>query len=102
MAKKIIAESTAKQLEYVFSEISQNASALGHLLCECVMHDESNPEVLSGLLVAARSIAMQIGWASDLGATKLGSVMVVNGGPENWMMPPAYHDAVKSLEEVNG
>lgn len=97
MAKTIIAEQLVKQLQHLLSEISQNADAIAHLACECVEAGD-DLESVNRLLVATRSIANQIGWAADLGGGKLGSVLVCKSGAEDWMMPPAYHNAVKAVE----
>lgn len=98
MAKKIIAEPLVKQLHYLLSEISQNADAIAHLVCECVEAGD-DLESVNKLLFAARSIANQIGWAADLGGGKLGSVLVFKGGAEDWMMPPAYHYEASAVTE---
>jgi len=100
MAEKIIAESVAKQLEYVLSGIAENADALERLLIECVM--DSKSDEIAQLLTASQTLAQQIGWAADLGVQKLGGVMVMKGGAEAWMMPPAYHSAIKDMEVNHG
>jgi hypothetical protein len=96
MAKKIIAESVAKQLEFVLSGIAENADALERLLIECVMSDEN--DAIAQLLTASKTLAQQIGWAADLGVQKLGGVLIMKGSAEAWMMPPAYHSAIKDME----
>ena len=96
MAEKIIAESVAKQLEFVFSGIAENADAITRLLTECVMSNEE--DVKAQLILAAETLAQTIGWAADLGVQKLGGVLIMKGSAEAWMMPPAYHSAIKDVE----
>ena len=100
MAEKIIAESVAKQLEYVLSGIAENADALERLLIECVM--DSKSDEIAQLLTASKTLAQQIGWAADLGVKKLGGVLIMKGSAEAWMMPPAYHSAHADVEASNG
>lgn len=98
MAKPIINEATIEQLQWIFSEIAQTARALKRLAIQ--MSSEEEPDMIEQTPIIIEALCEKIGWAADLGGTKIGSVVVLEGDADKWMMPPAYHDAVKEVAHV--
>ena len=99
MAEKIIAEATREQLEFMLHDIASNAETSRHLLLECMqqLSGDTQQEV-SNLLSAAICLIERTGWCADAAGIKIGGSFTIRGGAENWMMPPAYHNAVKAVE----
>ena len=94
MAKKIITDAEIEQLHFIFAEIADTAKALHRLAIQSVGEDE--PGMIEQTPIIIQTLAEKIGWAANLGGQKLGSCFSEDVGAEAWMMPPAYHDAVKA------
>src|SRR5665213_2968051 len=91
MAKKILSEAEINQLCFILSDIAQQAKAVRRLAIQIV--GENEPEMVEVTPGIIQSLAQQIGWAADLASEKIGSVLIMEGTADGWMMPPSYHDA---------
>lgn len=79
-----IPESEAQQIGALLSEIGTEAAVLCRLILDYADQAESQS------FHALHTLAQKIGYLSDLGASKVGG-MVVKGGAAEWFLPPVYH-----------
>ena len=96
MVTKIVSPQTAEQLDFIFGEIAEAADVIhrfGVLLVAAGVEEEADAQAIDAYHLAIKRLALQIGYAADLGCSKIGGVMVVRGDAGQWMMPPAYHAA---------
>lgn len=93
MASKSLTPSEIKQLEYILSQTASLAKSVRRL---AIHIDDEEPELAEMVPVMIQKLAEQIGWCADLAMEKIGSSFTHHGTAEDWMMPPAYHDAVRT------
>jgi hypothetical protein len=81
------------QLAITLNDIATTAAQIRELARDVVMGAESSDQ-LAG---AIQSLAERIGWMADLMSAGVPNGAVLLGGPEAWMMPPAYLGGTNGL-----
>jgi hypothetical protein len=81
------------QLAITLNDIATTAAQIRELARDVGMGAESSGQ-LAG---AIQSLAERIGWMADLVSAGVPNGAVLLGGPEAWMMPPAYLGGTNGL-----
>lgn len=77
---------------FIFDEIAELAVHTERLCQMLITADDRDIGALRG---AAAAMSAQMGLLADMGAKIAGGDGVANGDPAEWLLPPAYHAAVK-------
>lgn len=64
-------------------------------------YPEEDIHMSAAMLSSIASMVARIGWMADLATVELGGDVTYSSNAADWMMPPAYHDAVKAAEVSN-
>ena len=89
---------TIEQARWIVSEISNLAQTSRRLSIDSVQM-AGDDDSLVAIQLSNQVIAEKIGFLADLCSVKFGSNMV-NGDAEEWMLPPAYHEAAQPKSSV--
>lgn len=81
------------QLALTLNDIATTAAQIRELARDVGMGAEASDQ-LAG---AIQSLAERIGWMADLVSARVPNGAVLLGGPEAWMMPPAYLGGTNGL-----
>jgi len=77
----------------LFEQIAELADVITALAADAI----NDSEFATGKMVAIRELAGKAGFLSDFGSSRCGGDML-KGEAFDWMLCPAYHDAVKAVE----
>jgi len=94
MPTKITSGLSATEREQLGTLFSQIATAA--IVLEDLFHQMSE-DFNNSAIFAALPVISKMGYCADLGAERLGEILV-RGGAKEWFMPPAYHQKTPEVE----
>ena len=59
--------------------------------------EDDDIHISAALMASIAGMVAQIGWLADMGAESLGGMASLSADPKDWMLSPAYHQAVESI-----
>jgi len=98
MSKPIFKESTMNpevigQVGCALGQIAELATVIKRNSIKSIVEmneGEDGQEALEALILSNQHLAAQVGFLADLCSRSVNSY-VMNGGAEQWLLPPAYH-----------
>lgn len=91
----------AKQAAMLLEEIAMSALTFDRL-CYHAPVGENDADALETQIDVMRSMVARIGWMADLGHKALTGKVCAKGGAEQWLMSPAYLEALATADRDTG
>jgi len=90
---------TPQQLQFVFSDIAEAASAIRRFALALTERDETDERDVEAYRRGIECLAERVGLLADWAGAPMGPMCpVVGGSLEDWMMPPAWHPEAAEQE----
>lgn len=91
---------TTEQIGLALNEIAEYAATISRLAILLTAETE-DPRDSSAYSDAIEKMAGAVGLIADRTSEQLGTLVCCGTQPEDWLMPPAWHDAAEKAEEAS-